>query len=74
MYFFTGDDGYFLYFCPRLPQRGINPQSVARHLNIAVGSAVFLVERSSYMCNDRLGEFRRAHMRGDLYRYRIDLR
>jgi GntR family transcriptional regulator len=52
----------------------IADEYVARHLNIAVGSPVFLVERSSYMCNDRLGEFRRAHMRGDLYRYRIDLR
>jgi GntR family transcriptional regulator len=47
---------------------------VAGHLKIAAGSPVFLVERSSYIFNDRLGEFRRAHMRGDLYRYRIDLR
>lgn len=47
---------------------------VAKHLHIAVGSPVFLVERYSYMFNDRIGEFRRAHMRGDLYRYRIDLR
>jgi hypothetical protein len=28
----------------------------------------------SYTFDDRIGEFRRAHVRGDLYRYRIDLR
>jgi len=47
---------------------------VAGHLRIAVGSPVFLVERWSYVPGDRVGEFRRAHMRGDVYRYRIDLR
>jgi GntR family transcriptional regulator len=47
---------------------------VARYLNIRRGSPVFLVERTSYMADDRVGEFRRGHMRGDLYRYRIDLR
>jgi DNA-binding GntR family transcriptional regulator len=47
---------------------------VARHLHIRRKSPVFLVERTSYMGDDRVGEFRRGHMRGDLYRYRIDLR
>jgi GntR family transcriptional regulator len=47
---------------------------VARCLHIPRGSPVFLVERTSHMGDDRVGEFRRAHMRGDLYRYRIDLR
>jgi len=47
---------------------------VASRLHITAGSPIFLVERCSYIFNDRLGEFRRAHMRGDLYRYRIDLR
>ena len=47
---------------------------VARHLHIRRQSPVFLVERTSYMADDRVGEFRRGHMRGDLYRYRIDLR
>jgi GntR family transcriptional regulator len=46
---------------------------VAEHLNIPVGSPVFLVERLSYTFNDRIGEVRRAHVRGDLYRYRIVL-
>ena len=47
---------------------------VAKHLHIRRKSPVFLVERTSYMADDRVGEFRRGHMRGDLYRYRIDLR
>jgi GntR family transcriptional regulator len=47
---------------------------VGRHLHIRSGSPVFLVERTSYTADDRVGEFRRGHMRGDLYRYRIDLR
>jgi ribonuclease BN (tRNA processing enzyme) len=33
-----------------------------------------LGERHSYTFDDRVGEFRRAHVRGGLYRYRIDLR
>jgi GntR family transcriptional regulator len=49
-------------------------ERVARHLHIAQDSPVFLVERTSYMADDQIGEFRRGHMRGDLYRYRIDLR
>ncbi len=47
---------------------------VAQHLHIPCHAPVFLVERTSYMADDRAGEFRRAHMRGDIYRFRIDLR
>jgi len=47
---------------------------VAEQLQIAVSSPLFLVERHSHTFDDRVGEFRRAHVRGDLYRYRIDLR
>jgi GntR family transcriptional regulator len=61
---------------------------VAQQLRVAVGSPLFLVERHSYTFGDRggddrgddrggdgrVGEFRRGHVRGDLYRYRIDLR
>jgi len=47
---------------------------VAERLGIAPGAPVFLVERHSYTFGDRVAEFRRASMRGDLYRYRIDLR
>jgi len=47
---------------------------VADQLRVPCGSPLFLVERHSYTFDDRVGEFRRAHVRGDLYRYRIDLR
>jgi GntR family transcriptional regulator len=47
---------------------------VAGQLQVAAGSPLFLVERHSYLIDDRIGEFRRARVRGDLYRYRIDLR
>ncbi|MEO7243949.1 MAG: GntR family transcriptional regulator, partial [Rubrivivax sp.] len=47
---------------------------VARHLEIAEGSPIFLVERHSFLVGDKPGEFRQAYMRGDRYRYRIDLR
>lgn len=46
----------------------------AEQLRVPHGSPLFLVERHSFTFDDRVGEFRRAHVRGDLYRYRIDLR
>ena len=47
---------------------------VAGLLNIGTDHPVLFVERSSYLFDGRCGEFRRAYMRGDLYRFRIDLR
>jgi len=47
---------------------------VARHLEVPEGTPVFRVERHTYLVGDRPAEFRQAHMRGDRYRYRIDLR
>jgi GntR family transcriptional regulator len=47
---------------------------VARHLDLAPGSAVFLVARRSFLVNDRPGEYRQAYARGDRFRYRIELR
>jgi len=47
---------------------------VAQHLEVPEGSPVFLVERHSFLVGDKPGEFRQAYMRGDRYRYRIDLR
>lgn len=47
---------------------------VARHLEVAVGAPVFLVERHSHLADDKPAEFRQAYMRGDRYRYRIQLR
>ncbi len=47
---------------------------VAAHLGLAPGAPVFLVERHSFLVGDKPGEFRQAYMRGDRYRYRIELR
>ena len=47
---------------------------VARHLDVPEGTPVFRVERHTYLVGDRPAEFRQAYMRGDRYRYRIDLR
>lgn len=47
---------------------------VAGLLNISADHPVLFVERSSYLFDGRYGEFRRASMRGDLYRFRIELR
>lgn len=47
---------------------------VAPHLQVPEGAPVFLVERHSFLVGDKPGEFRQAYMRGDRYRYRIDLR
>lgn len=47
---------------------------VARHLELPAGAPVFLVERHSFLVADKPGEFRQAYMRGDRYRYRIELR
>lgn len=47
---------------------------VAHLLEVGVDHPLLFVERSSYLFDGRLGEFRRAHMRGDLHRFRIELR
>jgi GntR family transcriptional regulator len=47
---------------------------VAQKLEVPEGTPVFLVERHSFVLDDKPGEFRQAYMRGDRYRYRIDLR
>jgi GntR family transcriptional regulator len=47
---------------------------VAQKLEVPEGTPVFLVERHSFVLGDKPGEFRQAYMRGDRYRYRIDLR
>jgi GntR family transcriptional regulator len=46
----------------------------ARHLGIKTGAPVFQIERRTFLPDGRIGEFRRAVMRGDVYRYRLDLR
>lgn len=47
---------------------------IARHLTVEAGTPVFQLERRTYLPNFRVGEFRRAVMRGDTYRYKIELR
>lgn len=47
---------------------------VADLLDVTVDHPLFYVERVSYLFDGRIGEFRRAHMRGDMYRFRIELR
>ncbi len=47
---------------------------VAGHLTIAPGTPIFELERHSFLADGRTGEFRRSMMRGDIYRYRIELR
>jgi GntR family transcriptional regulator len=47
---------------------------VAGQLGLRAGAPVFLVERHSFLVGDVPGEFRQAYMRGDRYRYRIELR
>lgn len=46
----------------------------AKRLGVRAGSAVFRIERRTFLPDGRVGEFRRAIMRGDIYRYRLDLR
>lgn len=46
----------------------------ARQLGIKTGAPVFQIERRTFLPDGRIGEFRRAVMRGDVYRYRLDLR
>jgi len=42
---------------------------VAAALGVAVGSPIFLIERTSYSVGDRLVDYERLHYRGDLIRF-----
>lgn len=46
----------------------------ARHLGIRLRTPLFRIERMTYAMHDRVVEYRRALLRGDAYRYRLDLR
>jgi GntR family transcriptional regulator len=48
--------------------------AIAARLGIAQGTPMFGLERMTYLPNGRVGEYRRAVMRGDIYRYRVELR
>lgn len=47
---------------------------VAKHLTIETGTPIFQLERRTYLADGRVGEFRRSVMRGDIYRYKMELR
>jgi GntR family transcriptional regulator len=47
---------------------------VARHLGIGVHAPVFHIERTTYTVDGAVVEYRNAILRGDIYRYRVDLR
>jgi GntR family transcriptional regulator len=46
----------------------------AARLGIAPGTPMFQLERHTWLPTGRVGEFRRALLRGDIYRYRVELR
>lgn len=46
----------------------------ARHLGVKVRTPVFQIERTTYTLSGEIAEYRRALLRGDVYRYRIELR
>ncbi|MEO6407938.1 MAG: GntR family transcriptional regulator [Burkholderiaceae bacterium] len=46
----------------------------AKHLAIKVRTPLFQIERTTCTVDGRVAEYRRAVLRGDIYRYRIELR
>lgn len=46
----------------------------ARHLAVKVRTPLFQIERTTYTVTGAIAEYRRALLRGDVYRYRIELR
>ncbi|WP_137179916.1 GntR family transcriptional regulator [Roseomonas sp. AR75] len=46
----------------------------AQRLGIAPGTPMFRLERRTYLPGGQVGEYRHALMRGDIYRYRVELR
>ncbi len=46
----------------------------AKTLGVRLRTPLFQIERTTYALNDRVVEYRRALLRGDAYRYRLDLR
>ncbi len=47
---------------------------VAKHLSVKLRAPLFQIERTTYTVTGVVAEYRRALLRGDKYRYRIDLR
>jgi DNA-binding GntR family transcriptional regulator len=47
---------------------------VSKHLSVPLHAPVFHIERSTYTVEGRIVEYRNAYLRGDIYRYRVELR
>ncbi len=46
----------------------------AKHIGLRPGAPLFRIERTTYTLNGEVAEYRHAVLRGDVYRYRIELR
>ena len=46
----------------------------AKHLGVPLHAPVFRIERTTYAVDGRVVEYRNAILRGDIYRYRVELR
>ena len=46
----------------------------ARHLGVRLRTPLFQIERTTYTVAGVIAEYRRGVLRGDIYRYRIELR
>jgi GntR family transcriptional regulator len=46
----------------------------ARHLGVRLRTPLFQIERTTYTAGGVIAEYRRAVLRGDVYRYRVELR
>lgn len=68
------DYGVALSRAEELIEPAIAGSADAKRLGIRAGVPVFRIERRTFLPDGRVGEFRRAVMRGDIYRYRLDLR
>jgi GntR family transcriptional regulator len=47
---------------------------VAKHLELRPGTALFRVERTIFTMQERIAEYRRSLLRGDIFRYRNEFR
>ena len=53
---------------------GVADGHIARLLGIRIKTPVFRIERTAYTVGGQVAEYRNAVLRGDMYRYRIELR
>ncbi len=46
----------------------------AKHFGVPLHAPVFRIERTTYAADGQVADFRNAILRGDIYRYRVELR